>query len=115
MFRFALPTMCLLLTSCSSRPETADYFTRVTGLPLCKGATVRNVNAAAADRSPGFDSIYIVEVTMPGACKASFVKALVAHIGTACEVSRGCSGNSSTGEFYEVHPLRGGFRITHSS
>ncbi|MFL6769218.1 MAG: hypothetical protein ACJ8FH_05555, partial [Sphingomicrobium sp.] len=76
MFRLSLPLLVLLLASCGNRPETTEYFTSVTGVPLCPGATVRNVNADAPDRSPGFDSIYIVDVAMPEACKAPFAKAV---------------------------------------
>ena len=115
MFRLTLPALCLLLASCSSRPETTDYFTKVTGLPLCTGATIRNINADSPGRSPGFDSIYIVDVTMPATCKASFVKAVVDRIGAACEPLRGCSGNSSTGEYYGVQPSPDGFRITYAT
>jgi hypothetical protein len=115
MFRFALPALCVLLAACSTRPETPDYFRSVTGLPLCRGATVRNVNADSPDRSPGFDSIYIVDVAMPAACKPSFINAVAGRISAACDASHVCSGHASTGEFYGVEPLAGGFRVTHST
>jgi hypothetical protein len=115
MLRLTLLILCLFLASCGSRPETRDYFKQVTGLALCEGASVHNVNAHAPDRSPGFDSIYIVDVTMPAVCKASFVKAVAARIGGPCEPLKSCSGNSSTGQFLSVEPIRDGFRITHST
>ena len=115
MVRLMLAALCLFLSSCSIRPETRDYFRKVTGVALCEGASVHNVNAHAPDRSPGSDSIYIVDVTMPAACKASFVKAVAARIVKECEPSRSCSGNSSTGQFLSMEPIRVGFRITHST
>ena len=87
----------------------------MTGLPLCPGATVRNVNADAPDRSPGFDSIYIVDVAMPAACKAPFAKAVGQRIDAQCEPSEGCSGDAKDGDFYGVEPLPVGFRVTHST
>jgi len=110
-----LATLALCLASCSGRPETRRYFKQVTGLDLCEGASVRNVNAHAPDRSPGGDSIYIVDVTMPAACNAAFVKGVAAKMGQACELSRGCSGNSPSGEFLGIQPIRSGFRVTHST
>jgi hypothetical protein len=115
MLRLSLATLCLLLASCGSRPETRAYFKQVTAVPLCDGASVHNVNAHAPDRSPGFDSIYIVDVTMPAECKASFINAVAAQISKGCDPSQRCSGNSSTGQFLSVEPIRDGFRITHST
>ena len=113
--RLALPLLVLLLASCGNRPETTEYFTSVTGLPLCSGATVRNLNDRAPDRSPGFDSIYVVEVTMPASCKSSFAKAVGQRIGGRCKPSQRCSGNANDGDFYGVEPLPVGFRVTHST
>jgi hypothetical protein len=117
MSRTALAMLTLLLASCGGRPETKQYFTKVTELPLCESATVRNVNADAPDRSPGFDSIYIVDVMMPEteACYGPFLTAVEARLNTPCAPIAGCSGISSNGEFYEVHTIRGGFRVTHST
>lgn len=105
----------VLLQSCGERPETTTYFSQVTGLPLCSEASVRNVNARAPDRSTGFDSIYIVDVAMPAACKATFAKAVGQHIGAKCEPSDGCSGSAKNGDFYAIDPLPVGFRVTYST
>ena len=115
MFRLLLPLLLLPLTSCDNRPETTEYFTSVTGLPLCSGASVRNLNADALDRSPGFDSVYIVDVAMPPSCKASFARAVGQRIGAQCEPSERCSGNSMDGDFYGFEPISAGFRVTYST
>lgn len=113
--RSMLPVLLLLLSSCDERPETFAYFTKTTGLPLCSGASVRNVNSTAPDRSPGFDSIYIVEVSMPRTCKSSFLNAVGQRIGAQCDGSKRCSGNATNGDFYGIVPGGGGFRVTHST
>lgn len=115
MFKLSLPLLALLLSSCSDRPGTAAYFTNVSGVPLCSGASVSNVNADAPDRSPGFDTIYIVEVSMPATCKGPFAKAVAQRIGAQCEPMEGCSGNAKNGDFYGVEPTSIGFRVTHST
>ena len=115
MLRAPLPLLILLLASCSERPETAEYFTKVTSLPLCAGAPVHNVNADAPDRSPGFDSIYVVDVSMPPGCKVTFARAVEEQNGAECEASKGCSGNSNNGDFYRVEPLQAGFRVTYAT
>ncbi len=114
MFRRTL-ILSVLLASCTGRPQTAEYFTKVTGLPLCTGGSVRNLNADAPDRSPGFDSIYVVEVTVPAKCQAAFLKAVGQRIGAVCTLTERCAGNSRNGEFYSIEPLQGGFRVTHST
>jgi hypothetical protein len=110
-----LPALLVLLASCEERQETAAYFTKVTGLPLCSDASVRNVNSNAPDRSPGFDSVYIVEVSMPASCKGSFVNAVGQRIGAQCDRSAGCSGNAKNGDFYRIEPRAAGFRVTVST
>lgn len=115
MLRVTLLVLSVLVVSCGGREETPEYFTKVTGLPLCKGTTVRNVNAQDPGHSPGFDSIYIVDVRMASACKPPFLKAVASRIGHACFPSSGCSGNSANGDFYAVKPLPAGFRVTHST
>jgi hypothetical protein len=115
MSRNAPAVLALLLTSCTSRPETKDYFTKVTGLRLCEGATVRNVNADSPDRSPGFDSVYIVDVTMPASCRSSFLTAVGQRIGARCNEAKRCSGNANNGDFYSVEARLNGFRVTHST
>lgn len=113
-----LPTLLLispLLLSCESRPETISYFKEVTGLGLCQGATVRNLNADAPDRSPGFDSMYIVLVEMPPICESAFRRATERRIGISCERGKRCAGNTAEGDFIEVQPIQAGFRVTHST
>ena len=110
-----LLVLLVLLTSCGERQETAAYFTKATGLPLCSDASVRNVNANAPDRSPGFDSIYIVDVSMPVSCKSSFLEAVGQRIGAQCDGSKGCSGNAKDGDFYGIEPRAAGFRVAHST
>lgn len=115
MTRLAFPLLCLALVSCVDRPETSEYFTEITGLPLCAGSTVRNVNADDPGRSPGSDSIYIVDVTMPLACERNFRSAIERQIGVKCEAQARCSGRAKSGEFYSVAPLRKSVRVTHST
>lgn len=113
--RAMTPVLLLLLPSCGERPETTAYFTKVTGLPLCPGAAVRNVNAHAPDRSPGFDSIYIADISMPATCRSSFLRAVGQRIGAQCDGSNGCSGSASNGEFFGIEPRGAGFRVTHAT
>jgi len=113
--RMVLATLLLFVTSCSDRPENPDYFTKVTGLRLCSGATIRNVNANAPDRSPGFDSIYIVDVTMPASCEGTFMKTVSDRIHSACDPAKICSGNASNGDFYQVQLIDGALRVIHST
>jgi hypothetical protein len=105
----------LLLASCTGRPETAEYFTKVTGVPLCSGASVHNVNADAPHRSPGFDSIYVVDLSMAPECVTPFHDAVARRIGAPCQPDGGCSGIASNGDFYGVEPHQGGFRVTYST
>jgi hypothetical protein len=107
--------LSLLSCACNSRPETPRYFSQVTGVSLCAGAQVRNLNADAPDRSPGFDSIYIVEVSLPTACRDGFFKEVSKRLHMRCDPSRSCSGVTGDGDFLRVEPLRRGFRITHST
>jgi hypothetical protein len=111
----ALTLLSLLLASCSGRPATPEYFTKVTRVPLCSGASVRNLNADAPDRSPGFDSIYIVDVTIPAECEAAFYSAVAQQIGSSCDPASGCSGYSSNGDFYQVERHQNWLRVTHST
>ncbi len=115
MWRPAFLLLPLVLASCGGRPETVEYFTKVTGVPLCSGASVRNVNADAPYRSPGLDSIYIVNITMPAECEPHFFDAVAKSIGASCVPSSGCSGISADGGFFGVEPLQNRFRITHST
>jgi hypothetical protein len=115
MLRLSVPLVLFALTSCGNRPETTEYFTSVTGLQLCPGASVRNVNADAPDRAAGFDSIYIVDVAMPPACTAPFARAVGQRIDAQCEPSKHCSGNAEDGDFYGIEPLPVGFRVIHST
>ena len=110
-----LPALLVLLASCGERQETAAYFTKVTGLPLCSDASVRNVNSNASDRSPGFDSVYVVDLSMPPSCRWTFVKAVGQRIGAQCDWSASCSGNGKNGNFYKIEPRAGGFRVTYST
>lgn len=64
---------------------------------------------------PGFDSIYIVEVTMPEMCKAQFAKSVGRRIGARCEPSERCSGSANNGDFYDIQPLPVGFLVIHST
>ncbi|GGO97438.1 hypothetical protein GCM10011329_26300 [Stakelama pacifica] len=111
----ALPLISLLLLSCQGRPETISYFEKVTGVELCQGATVRNLNAESPDRSPGFDSIYVVLVKMPSSCRSAFQQAIERRIGAACEQGKRCAGNTTEGDFIEIQPTSAGFRVTQST
>lgn len=105
----------MLLASCGKREETPNYFRHVTGIQLCPEASVRNVNAQAADRSPGFDSIYIVDVAMPGTCEPGFLRSVEQQIGVLCTPGAVCTGQAKNGAFLRVDRRPGGFRITHST
>jgi hypothetical protein len=104
----------LLLASCG-RPETPAYFKKVTRLPLCDEASVRNVNADAPDRSPGFDVIYIVDLKMTARCENQLLAAVAGQISATCNPLHMCSGNARNGDFYSVEPIKDGLRVTYAT
>jgi len=48
-------------------------------------------------------------------CYGPFLGELESRIEAPCAPTMGCSGKSSTGEFYKVDMISGGFRVTHST
>ncbi len=69
MWRYAALAMIAgLVPGCSGRPETPAYFTEVTGLYLCPGAKVKNVeHPSEEDAGTGF--IYTVDLTLDESCR----------------------------------------------
>jgi hypothetical protein len=109
----ALLIFTSLLVSCS-RPETPTYFSKVTGLRLCADAKVHNVNAQAPDMSPGFDSIYIVDVTGKDNCLGSLLAEVSFRIGKQCSTHL-CSGNDRRGEFFSAERRGSAVRIIYGT
>ena len=105
--------LALMAVSCS-RPETPEYFTKVTGLPLCQAASIKNVNANDPARSPGFDSIYVVDVLGTDGCKAELIRAVEKRIGQQC-IDGSCSGLDSSRQFIGVIKVNNGLRVTYST
>lgn len=108
-------TLVLLITGCTDRPETPEYFTRVTGIGLCPDAKVKNINAADPSRSPGFDSIYVVHVSASRKCINETIKQIARKIGKSCDYSNNCSGTSNNGDFYNVEWRGQSIVVTHST
>jgi hypothetical protein len=115
MSRF-LAVLALLLSSCSARPDAKANFTKVTGIPLCEGATVHNVRAGAAGGSLG-PHVYIADVRMPDSevCNGMLFGGFMKRVGgRPCAPTMGCSGRSPAGEFYRLDMVPGGWRISYS-
>ncbi len=76
MWRYAALAMVAgLVPGCSGRPETPAYFTEVTGLQLCDGAKVRNVEAPdQANVGTGF--IYTADLTLDETCRDDLLRQL---------------------------------------
>jgi hypothetical protein len=115
--RIALTSLVslILLSGCTERPETKDYFYEATSIALCPGSSVRNVNEHSIDRSSGFDSIYIVDVQMPKACEGQFYRDVSKQLMEPCE-GAGCSGPTVAGGYLGVEPIAGNrIRVTSST
>lgn len=106
--------LCIALSSCS-RPETPEYFSKVTGLSLCSSSSVRNVNANEKGRSPGFDSIYIVDLGMSKACERQLFAEAEVRLGQKCLRQVRCSGNDVDGNFLKLEKMDEWIRVTYSS
>lgn len=111
----ALVAAVLCLGACDSRPETPAYFHQVTSLRLCSRATVMNVNAKAPDRSPGFDSIYIVRLKIPPQCRADFFASASERAGSDCRADRACDGIPAHAGFLRVEPEGATVLVTYST
>lgn len=112
--RLLLLTGTGLLVSCG-RPENAEYFTKVTGLPLCNSAVVENVNSKDLGRSPGFDSIYVVDIRMSPACKDQLIDFLRKKKGLTCRYYEKCGGKTIDGEFFAISDRNDKVRFIHST
>jgi len=67
----------LLLSSCQpNRPETREYFQRMTGIALCEDARIENVDLGEASRDVGTGFIYAVDLTLSPACQEAFIHAM---------------------------------------
>jgi len=86
----------LLLSACG-RPATPEYFANVTGIHICSSAKIANVNGRSPERSPGFDSVYIVDVFANPECRRELFSSVERRIGRPCNVGRSCGGNASSG------------------
>lgn len=111
IFLVSIVTLC----ACTGSPETTEHFETITRLELCPGSEIRNVNAEAEDRSPGFDSVYIVDVMLPKHCVDKFYQQFSNRVSFQCNVGAQCSGNDSNGDFLGIEPNRRGFRVTYST
>jgi hypothetical protein len=104
----------IFLFGCNDRPETPDYFSEVTGLQICTGAKINNVNSKSHDRSPGFDSIYIVDLFLPPECEDRFFKNVSGRISKECTRESGCSGITPEGDHLSVDSSGDFIRVIHS-
>jgi hypothetical protein len=114
MSRTLLIMVGFLLASCSAQPQTREYFTKITGVPLCDSAQVRNT---PRDPLPnGGHSLYVVEVLMPDTdnCNRLLFGGIESRINAPCAPTMGCSGHSREGEFYRLDMTPHGWRVTYS-
>lgn len=65
--------LSLLVVACSDRPETPEYFQKVTGIALCQNAEVIN-KPTGPEANAGVGVVYSVELQMDGPCERSFLK-----------------------------------------
>lgn len=113
--RILVIMLALLMAGCGTWPETTEYFQRVTGLSLCEGAQVKNLNAEDPARSPGFDSTYRVHVTMSAECTLQFIDQLKRKSNHRCSSISGCAFRFSDNSVIFVEMDKTGLIITHST
>lgn len=97
--------MLILTSSCGNRPETTNFAEKITGLDFCNQDRISNINANSPDRSPGFDFIYIIEITTNKQCLSSVVNQVSGKIHQNCSIVDRCSGNTSEGEFIGIQKV----------
>ncbi len=103
----------VILTGCQ-RAETPEYFEKITGLPLCSSASVTNINDTDPERSPGFDSIYIVDVRADAACRVQLIRSVEEVIAQKCG-DGDCSGLDADGQFIRLEKRGSTLRVTFST
>ena len=103
------------LMSCS-RPESPEYFSDITGLKVCNDMRIINVNAHAENRSPGFDSVYIVKVYGTKNCLEMTYNSASLILEKKCNFNHVCSGVTKQGIFLSLEPqANGSLLVTHST
>ena len=115
MLRRFIVIVLLGLTVACSRKETPQYFSHVTEIRVCSSATVKNVNASDPNRSPGFDSIYIVDIYLSDKCRNQLVREVEMRIHRGCAGLVVCSGNDDDGNFIRIDQRSRFVRLTYST
>ncbi|HEV2746010.1 MAG TPA: hypothetical protein VGW34_01770 [Allosphingosinicella sp.] len=93
------------LAACSSRPETASYVERVTGLSICDDALIKNVPADENWYELGVTGfVYAVDISMSEECKEALLRSMI----EAQESAR------KRGESISAVPLGSKIRITYA-
>lgn len=101
MTRSFVLILAFLLAACNSRPETPEYFTKATGIPLCDSAVVRNVRTGV-EGAAGMGFVYSVDLYMDEKCQSRFVKDL-----------RQMQGQIGAGERVVAQPVGKRIRVTY--
>jgi hypothetical protein len=103
-------TLVMFVAACSAkRPETADYFEEVTGLPLCHSAEVQNFQVGEHDYEADFT--YGVRLRLSVSCHRELLQQISERLGTACNPSTACEFMDKNNWSYDVSPSENG-RVT---
>ena len=95
------------MLGCSdARPESVEFFQRMTGLPLCQAAKISNFQVGEYDHETDFT--YGVILTMPEDCKTEFLEEIEGRLNVACRLGEACVFMDSKSWSYELEPLQDG-------
>lgn len=114
--RYFLLYMPLILLGCGNRPETKDYFMKVTGARLCESAKISNITDSGESKNPGFDSVYHVKVFMNNKCIKEFVNHAWSDTKHDCSSIEGCEFilPENKGRMF-ITVMKGGVEVVHST
>lgn len=114
--RYLFLYLPLILLGCENRPETKDYFMKVTGVRLCESAKVSNLTGSDESKNPGFDSVYHVKLVMNKNCIKEFVDYAWSETRHDCPSIEGCEFilPENKGRMF-ITVMRGGVEVVHST
>lgn len=102
--------LVMLVTACTAnRPETAEYFEEVTGLPLCPSAEIQNFQVGKYDYEADFT--YGVRLDLSDVCHRALLHVIKERLHTTCEPSVSCNFMDEKSWSYELSSAQNG-RVT---
>ena len=90
--------------ACSNRPESPQFFEKVTGIRLCDDARVINT-PIQAEKDAGIGIVYSVEVRMDEMCERSFL-AKASELRSRSPVAGGPGRKNDWIEIHRIAPGR---------